>query len=174
MAEAINCNYGRTAIRAIAQTLYVQKGCVKKFPPKAMTQLMQEYQLIFKDTPSMTLSTTASTVVKLLATFNSHWHLQEKKNDFLKTFSIAEWKKLTAVQQAGHTIKQCHTCQTQYQVLQHFLTNKPVRRKLTSPLHLMTSHHLLQLDGQSLVSWIRSHTSTLDKVQSKSSQRLLN
>ena len=49
--------------------------CVKTFPPKAMAKLMQEYQSIFKDTPSMQLSTTL-TVIKLL---NAHWHLQEKK-----------------------------------------------------------------------------------------------
>lgn len=33
MAEAINCNFGRTAIRAIAETLYVQKGGVIALPP---------------------------------------------------------------------------------------------------------------------------------------------
>ena len=132
MAETINCNFGRTVVRAIAQNLYVQKGCMKTFPPKAMAQLMQEYQSIFNDTPSMQLSTTALTVIKLLATFNSHWHLQEKKNDFMKTFSIAEWKKL------GHTIKQCqHSINY---LLQHFLTKKPVRRKQPSSLHLMTPH----------------------------------
>eukprot|EP00731_Ephydatia_muelleri_P005769 Em0003g17a len=132
MAETINCNFGRTAVRAIAQNLYVQNGCVKTFPPKAMAQLMQEYQSIFKDTPSMQLSTTTSTVIKLLATFNSHWHLQEKKNDFMKTFSIAEWKKLTSVQQAGHTIKQCHTCQTQYQLLTSAFPHKQTSEKKTT------------------------------------------
>ena len=132
MAETINCNFGRTAVRAIAQNLYVQNGCVKTFPPKAMAQLMQEYQSIFKDTPSMQLSTTTSTVIKLLATFNSHWHLQEKKNDFMKTFSIAEWKKLTPVQQAGHTIKQCHTCQTKYQLLTSAFPHKQTSEKKTT------------------------------------------
>ena len=130
MAETINCNFGRTAVRAIAQNLYVQNGCVKKFPPKAMAQLMQKYQSIFNDTPSMQLSTTTSTVIKLLATFNSHWHLQEKKNDFMKTFSIAEWKKL--IQQAGHTIKQCHTCQTQYQLLTSAFPHKQTSEKKTT------------------------------------------
>ena len=103
MAEAINCNYGRTAIRAIVQSLYAKKGGVKTLPPQAMTRLVQEYESIFKDTPSMALSTKVSTVKRLLAKFNCHWHPQEKRNDFLETFSIAEWKKLTAVQQAEHT-----------------------------------------------------------------------
>ena len=111
--------------------LIYAKGCVKTFPPKAMAKLMQEYQSIFKDTPSMQLSTTL-TVIKLLATFNSHWHLQEKKNDFMKTFSIAEWKKPTPVQQAGHTIKQCHTCQTQYQLLTSAFPHKQTSEKETT------------------------------------------
>ena len=80
----------------------------------------------------MQLSTTTSTVIKLLATFNSHWHLQEKKNDIMKTFSIAEWKKLTSVQQSGHTIKQCHTCQTQYQLLTSAFPHKQTSVKKTT------------------------------------------
>eukprot|EP00731_Ephydatia_muelleri_P005662 Em0002g1838a len=79
----------------------------------------------------------------------------KKKNDFMKTFSIAEWKKPTSVQQAGDTINNAtHVRHSINYLLQHFLTNKPVRRKQPSALHLMTSHHLLQLDKQSLVSWI--------------------
>ena len=50
----------------------------------------------------------------------------------MKTFSIVEWKKPTSVQQAGHTIKQCHTCQTQYQLLTSAFPHKQTSEKETT------------------------------------------
>ena len=159
MAEAINCNYGRTAIRAIVQSLYAQKRGVKTLPPQAMTRLMQEYESIFKDTPSMALSTKVSTVKRLLAKFNCHWHPQEKRNDFLETFSIAEWKKLTAVQQAEHTIKKCHTCQTQHQLLTSAFPHKVKQTREKKTTITLTSDDL-----KSRASLGRAVMSQLDTI----------
>ena len=117
MAETIN-NFGRTAVRAIAQNLYMQKKVPESISSKSNGTADAGISIDFQGYTFDATEYTTSTVIKLLATFNSHWHLQEnKKNNFMITFSIAEWKKPTLVQQAaGHTIKQCHTCQTRYQL----------------------------------------------------------
>ena len=56
----------------------------------------------------------------------------EKERLYEDIFSIAEWKKLTSVQQAGHTIKQCHTCQTKYQLLTSAFLHKQTSEKKTT------------------------------------------
>ena len=45
MAEAINCCYARTAVRTIAQKLYMEKEGVKTLSTESMTQLIKEYML---------------------------------------------------------------------------------------------------------------------------------
>ena len=118
MAEAINCCYARISVRSIAQKLYMGIEGVKTLSTQSMAQLVVEYNALFENNPAMHLQNQKnSTIKKLLALFNTHWKLQNRKDDFLNTFSFAEWNKLTQNQRAQHTIKKCKGCPMQHPLL---------------------------------------------------------
>ena len=118
MTEAINCCYARTAVRSIAQKLYMGMEGVKTLSTQSMAQLVVVYNALFENNPAMHLQNQKnSTIKKLLGLFNTHWKLQNRRDDFLNTFSIDEWNKLTQNQRAQHTIKKCKGCPMQHPLL---------------------------------------------------------
>ena len=84
------------AIRSIAQKLYMGMEGVKTLSTQSMAQLVVVYNALFENNPAMHLQNQKnSTIKKLLGLFNTHWKLQNRRDDFLNTFSIDEWNKLT-------------------------------------------------------------------------------
>ena len=68
MAEAICCNYARTAVRTIAQGLFTINGNSKTLPSGALNEIKQQYHQQFKDTPSMHLTCQASKLITIQRT----------------------------------------------------------------------------------------------------------
>ena len=120
MAEAINCCYARISVRSIAQKLYMGIEGVKTLSTQSMAQLVVEYNALFENNPAMHLQNQKnSTIKKLLSLFNTHWKLQNRKDDFLNTFSFAEWNKLTQNQRTQHTIKKMQRLPNATSIAQH-------------------------------------------------------
>ena len=117
MAEAICCNYARTAVRSIDQGLYAHGGNGKTLPSGALKEIEKQYHQQFKDTPAMHLSNQAAklvTIKKLLKTFNEHWCPQASRITYLDTFSTMKWNALSKAQQAQHTLQKCKACQVDF------------------------------------------------------------
>ena len=120
MAEAINCCYARISVRSIAQKLYMGIEGVKTLSTQSVAQLVVEYNALFENNPAVNLQNQKnSTTKKLLALFNTHWKLQNRKDVFLNTFSFAEWNKLTHNQRAQHTIKKMQRLPNATSIAQH-------------------------------------------------------
>ena len=83
--------------------------------------MVDTYRSYFKQTPTMHLSHQASRadiIRALLKTFNWRWHPWEDKEQFIETFSIEKWNRLTTTQRDAEST-----------VLNLLLHSLPIRRK---------------------------------------------
>ena len=133
MSEAICCNYARTAVRTIAQGLYIHNGSSKTLPSGALHEIKKQYHQLFKETPAMHLTSQASkliTIKSLLKKFNEHWYHQEKRVTYLETFSTENWKALPNTRKALHSMHHCRACPTEFpQLTSAFPSKRNVKKK---------------------------------------------
>ena len=117
MVEAINCNFARTAVRSIAQSIRVVSNHFLK-------NLWHSYTIIRLNTHQQD-KVKYSTIKKLLALFNEPWKHSQQKEQFLNTFSSSQWNKLPPIKKALHSVQQCQSCQNDHTIslpcLQHHL-----------------------------------------------------
>lgn len=134
MAQAINCNYSRTAIRTLCQREFTHCGAQKKLSCAAIDKVVQDYNELFSEQgPSMNLSSSNiyKKIPSVLAAFNKKWHPQSQRNIYLDVFSIHAWTHLSQSEKSKHSLQQCSACQTLYSSLSKaFPAKNPPNRRL--------------------------------------------
>ena len=124
MAEAINCNYSRTALRELCRNVPNDSGAVKQYTRSDIIN----NSTFAEQGSKMKLSpiTAHTTVRKILTFFNKKWYPNGQKQIFLDVFSINSWTKLSTDEKNEHTIKYWVACHTEHASL---TKSVPYKRK---------------------------------------------
>ena len=80
---------------------------------------------------------------KVIEGWSKKWPPSENRLEYEKTFSIANWKALTALEKQKHTLAFCQECCNEYQVLQQSFPLKPCY--LEEPLVVINKQKLEKL-----------------------------
>ena len=80
---------------------------------------------------------------KVIEGWSKKWHPSENRLEYENTFSIANWKALTALEKQKHTLTCCQECCNEYQVLQQSFPLKPCY--LEEPLVVVNKQKLQKL-----------------------------
>jgi hypothetical protein len=129
MAQAINCNYARAAIRELCQREYTQCGTAKRLPQESIAKVMDEYNKQFSDM-KLPLSDARRRISKLISIFNRRWNPQSHKDIFLDVFSVSAWADLPPAEKSEHTIQNCSACRTKHVLLTRSFPDKRNKRAL--------------------------------------------
>ena len=62
---------------------------------------------------------------KIIESWSKKWHPPENRLKYESTFSMANWKALSAQEQEKHTLVRCHECCNKHQALQQSFPLKP-------------------------------------------------
>ena len=142
-----NCGFARCAIREL--TPKVRNSAIDK------QQRMTGFQELFKDCPDYGVplsyfdaSSNRGSLFnrhcdKVIEGWSKKWHPSENRLEYEKTFSIANWKALTALEKQKHTLACCQECCNEYQVLQQSFPLKPCY--LEEPLVVINKQKLEKL-----------------------------
>ena len=116
MAESIKCNYARVAIRHFS-TKHLPKSC--RFAKGSISKILTDYNNRFVDNQSLreTYSRASKKFPAIYQNFNRRWQPTEKKEEYLVTFSVVSWQKLSPEEKQQHSLQNCKACGTQYQTL---------------------------------------------------------
>lgn len=85
MAQAISCNYARTAIRVLSQKEFTHCGNAKSLTRASVVNEVEQYNTRFSEVPQLQLSLAVAhkRIHPLLDTFNRKWHPESQKDLFL-------------------------------------------------------------------------------------------
>ena len=128
MGESINCNYARAAIR-----YYISKhspsGCC--LPKGSMTKVLADYNRHFAKYPNLKekYSRALKKFPAICSLFNHRWHPNTACDEYLATFSLTAWGKLSSAEKQQHTLENCQACQTQFPGLSAAFLCKQVKKK---------------------------------------------
>ena len=144
MAQAINCNYSRTAIRVLCQEEFAKCGVAKCLPYLSLVKVVEAYNRHFSEQGqcmNLSLAVAKKRVHPLLTTFNKRWNLYSQKTTFLDVFSLTSWNQLPLEEKNKHTLQQCSECHTQHLSLTKAFPDKKDRTMLQHqmPVTLETS-----------------------------------
>ena len=131
MAQAISCNYSRTALRALYQR---ERGVGKKRSCGAIPKVVEEYNKHFAeqgDDMHLSLDIAYKRIPQLLATFNIKWHPQSLLQTFLSVFSLEAWTSLPPSEKNQHTLRDCSACASKHTSLNRAF---PSKRKVSESL----------------------------------------
>ena len=128
MGESINCNYARVAIRHFSST-HLPKSC--RFPKGSISKILADYNNHFVDNESLreTYSRASKKFPAICQNFNLRWHPAEKREEYLATFSVVSWLKLSPEEKQQHSLQSCKACGTQYQTLSSAFPSKRIIKK---------------------------------------------
>lgn len=114
MAQAINCNYSRTAIRELCQEEFVVSGTAKRLPHESLVKVVERYNIHFSEQQlQLSLDIAKKRVRPLLTLFTKKWYPESQKPIFLDTFSLNAWNHLPLEEKHKHSLQQCVACHTQ-------------------------------------------------------------
>ncbi len=131
MAQTINCNYSRCAIRSLSQRLI--NNSRRRLSQGELQVVMDEYNERFEGASlHMTPSLGNKRIRSLLLTFTRKWHPQNQKDMFLKVFSLSAWSHLPAEEKRKHQLTDCQECPKQHLSLTRAF---PSRYKTKAVLH---------------------------------------
>lgn len=145
MAQAINCNYSRTAIRSLCQREFDQCGSVKYLSRASIVKVVEEYNRRFSVVPGMQLSLSVAhkRIRPVLAMFTRRWHPESQKDLFLNVFSLTSWLHLPLEEKSKHTLQKCSACNTQHVSLTRaFPVKKGKIRSQKQPIVAFHEHDL--------------------------------
>ena len=113
MAQTINCNYSRCAIRSLCQR--ITNNSRRRLGEADLLLAIDEYNDRFEGvTMHMEQSLGNKRIRPLLLTFNRKWHPQNQKDTFLKVFSLSAWSHLPAEEKKKHQLTDCKECPKQH------------------------------------------------------------
>ena len=116
MVEVINCNYARVAIRHFSSKRLPSS---RRFPKGIKPKILADYNHHFTDNENLkgTYSLASRKFPIICQHFNRRWNTTEVREEYLTTFSVTAWKKLSPEEKRQHTLQKCKACETQFQVL---------------------------------------------------------
>lgn len=134
MFSPINCNYVRVAIFESTSKYFTKQN---KLPKGALSDTLRDYNSYFKEAPhlAVTYSTVNKKFLEITRRFSHRWNHKEDKKKFLKTFSVAEWKKLESSEKSKHSLRACQACENQHQNMSQ--TFPGAKRWVTKPPQIL-------------------------------------
>ena len=132
MAETINCNYSRMAIRELCQNV---SDSSSRFTRPIILQAVEQYNSIFSEQGSqmkLSANNAHNSVRQILTFFNKKWYPHGQKQLFLDIFFLNNWKELSADAKNKHTNKNCVPCHTEHALLTKSFPCKSSKRKKKS------------------------------------------
>lgn len=131
MAQAINCNFARTAIRTLCQREFTQSGTAKRFPRASIAKVVEEYNTRFSEQDlKLSLTVAYKRIPELLGAFNRRWNPQSQKGIFLNMFSLSAWTDLPSDEKSKHSLQNCLACRTQHVSLTRAFPDKRSKQLL--------------------------------------------
>ena len=128
----INCGYARTAIRELSAT---KKGSGRKNIDR--TKRATDFKTIFS-LPAYGLTDDLFDCHKsgcsrfdylcecTLNAFAKKWHPPNTRLQYIETFSITKWNKLTNAVKENHSLGNCNACYSLHLLLQQAFPDKPI------------------------------------------------
>lgn len=116
MGEVINCNYARVAVRHFSNKHLPSS---RRFPKGSIPKILADYNHHFAGNENLkgTYSLASRKFPTISQRFNRRWNPKEVREEYLTTFSVTAWKKLSLEEKQQHTLHKCKACETQYQAL---------------------------------------------------------
>ena len=113
MAQAIGCNYARTALWVISQ----REHGVAKRSRTSIAKVVEEYNKRFLEQGEhmhLSLDVAYKRIPQLFASFNKKWHPQSLLKTFLSVFSLEAWACLPLSEKSEHTLRNCSACTSKH------------------------------------------------------------
>ena len=141
-SSAVNCGYARVAIRELTPC----KRAVNK------EERQEEFQKLFGlPTYSIPINYYHEPSKNRPSAFNKHadavvdgfarkWHPSEARGEYVKVFSIENWKRLSPEQQSKHTLKSCVACYDNHYGNQLLFPVKPAFVPETPTVSISLNH----------------------------------
>ena len=101
MVEVINCNYARVAIRHFSSKRLPSS---RRFPKGIKPKILADYNHHFTDNENLkgTYSLASRKFPIICQHFNRRWNTTEVREEYLTTFSVTAWKKLSPEEKRQH------------------------------------------------------------------------
>lgn len=114
MAQAIGCNYSRTALRVLSQR---EHGIAKCSSRASIAIVVEAYNKHFSEQGQcmhLSLDVAYKRVPQLFASFNKKWHPQSLLKTYLSVFSLEAWASLPLSEKNQHTLRNCAACSSKH------------------------------------------------------------
>lgn len=131
-----NCGFARVAVFKLTRQHTVKFKSINKHGSRA--ELSRKFQSLYDSCPKFGLcedyfsetskhpSRFNKACDRVTSAFHKKWYPYEKRQEYINTFSISQWEKLSSAQKRTHTLRSCDACYNEFKLLQQIFPEKPV------------------------------------------------